>query len=102
MNYPIKPWVVIIHTPSNEHIHIFKTRHLAYDLFEQVKNLIKEAYPNAHVMSHNEEGYKGNAYYGILEAPISVRLIGNSFEGYFEHVIKQVKEEIKEDLYYEI
>ena len=99
MYYPIKKtWIVIIHTPNDQKICAFKTRYLAYNLFNNIKETIKTKYPEEPTLIYNEYGSKGNAYYGLIDKHYDVRLISRPFVAYTDYIVKEFKEEIENEI----
>lgn len=104
MNYRLrKVWVVIAKASSNEHIYTFETRGEAHALFCTIVDKIKQEFPDKDIMESNVDGSQHDSYYGLLNYPIEVRLIGCALHTrpYLE-MITQYKQELIEEKNYAI
>ena len=104
MNYRLKKvWLVVFKTSSNEDINVFDTRSAAYHLFEHTLKLIKQEYPDEDTMESNLYGSQHNAYYGLLNKPIELYLIGQSIQTRLSiETLTQYKKELIEEKNYAI
>ena len=104
MNYRLKKvWVIIAKVSSNEHIYTFEKRGEASILFCKIVDSIKQKFPDNDVMESNVYGSQHNSYYGLLNYPIEVRLIGCPLCTYpSSEMITQYKKELIEEKIYAI
>lgn len=104
MNYRLKKvWLVIAKVSSNEHVYTFETRGEASMLFGKITDTIKQEFPDEDVMESNVYGSQHDSYYGLLNYPIEVRLIGCALYTRPElEMLTQYKKELIEEKNYVI
>lgn len=104
MNYRLKKvWLVIAKVSSNEHVYTFETRGEASMLFGKIADTIKQEFPDEDVMESNVYGSQHDSYYGLLNYPIEVRLIGCALHTRPElEMLTQYKKELIEEKNYVI
>ena len=104
MRYEIKKvWLVIFRTSSNEHILTFNTRCVAASVFLTIVRYITEVFPDESIISSNVDGDKNDAYYGLLNKLVEVRLVGQHIYTYDVHALTiQYKNELKKKKNYAI
>ena len=104
MRYEIqKVWLVIFRTSSNEHVLTFDTRYVANRLFLTIVEHITKLFPNKTVISSNLDSDRNDAYYGLVDKLIEVRLIEQHIYKYpVSAIIEQYKNELEEEKNYAI
>lgn len=104
MRYEIKKvWLVIFRTSSNEHVLTFDTRYVANQLFLTIVEHITKLFLNETIISSNLDGDRNDAYYGLVDKLIEVRLIGQDIYKYpVSTIIQQYKNELEEEKNYAI
>ena len=104
MRYDLhKVWLVIFRTSSNEHVLTFDTRYVADNVFLTIVEYITKMFPNESVVSSNLDGDRNDAYYGLIDKLIEVRLIGQHiYRNPVNEIIEQYKKELEEEKNYAI
>lgn len=101
MNYKTTlSWIVTIETPNGTSIHNYETRHEAFKVFTTIKETIEETFPEETAADFNSTGSKGDAYYGLMDKLIAVRMNKHIFES--GSWALKIKERFMEDIQYEI
>ena len=83
MNYKInKVWVVVVNNLDGQNVYTFATRYVAMQAFNKIIKLLNKTFPDDFAFTHNINGTRGNAYYGLLDNHCTVTLTGSHLSYY--------------------
>lgn len=83
MNYKInKVWVVVVNNLNGQNVYTYASRAVAMQAFNKIIKLLNETFPNDFAFTHNINGTRGNAYYGLLDNHCTVTLTGSRLSYY--------------------
>lgn len=96
MNYKInKVWVVVVSNLKGQNVYTYGTRYIAMQAFNKIIKLLNETFPNDFAFTHNIDGTKGNAYYGLLNNHCTVTLTGLHISYFTDTIVSETEELIK-------
>lgn len=96
MNYKInKVWVVVVNNLNGQNVYTYASRAVAMQAFNKIIKLLNETFPNDFIFTHNINGTRGNAYYGLLDNHCTVTLTGLHISYFTDTVISETKKLIE-------